>query len=294
MQATSLFDRIILPVDGSLPSLVAQELAVFIAKRFSSHVLVLHVAYQENTVAQAMQSSEISVGPAGAYISPYTRSTEVLNEVADWYLKRGGQIITEAAARFREENLHVEEKLVPRGNAAEEILKEAETGGYSIIILGNNGEEERDPRLGSVARNVANHSRIPVLICRNKVQVSRILLPITSPAKDEKAIRYADAIAARTGARILLLHVQDPVAVKLKPEDATAMGKHLLFEAAGKFRWTMPERKLEQGSTAKKTVEIARKENIDLIIMHSASQTILDDDADYVAHYADRPLLITK
>ncbi len=52
--------------------------------------------------------------------------------------------------------------------------------------MGNTGEEERDQHLGSVAKKVATTAEIPVLITRDKIQISRILVPVDGSEKSGK------------------------------------------------------------------------------------------------------------
>ncbi len=125
MQSEVVFKRILVPVDGSLPSMVAEELAVFIAKIFSSQVTVLHVASPDVMIPliQKPRGGE-EIEPVSTADGQYPRAVEiprprenawpeeVVNEISDWYVERGTQIIEEAVARFKDEGISVEQKLV--------------------------------------------------------------------------------------------------------------------------------------------------------------------------------------
>ncbi len=47
MVSQSFFDRVLVPVDGSLQSLISEEIAVIFAKNFDSKITVLHVLSHE-------------------------------------------------------------------------------------------------------------------------------------------------------------------------------------------------------------------------------------------------------
>jgi nucleotide-binding universal stress UspA family protein len=223
---------------------------------------------------------------------------QVVNEISDWYVERGTQIIEEAVARFKDEGISVEQKLVEEGASADTIITEAEGSGYDLIIMGNSGEEERDQHLGSVAKKVAATVEIPVLITRDKIQISRILVPVDGSEKSGKTLPYVDALAMKTGAKVTLMYVQESALFSLKPEIASQMGNQILTHAANRMI-TVPERKLESGDPAKKIIEVAKKENYDLIAMNSKGhglvrRFLLGSVSDHVIHYADRSVLLTK
>lgn len=52
MQSEQIFKKILVPTDGSLPSLVAQELTAFMAKKLSSKVTVINIVAHELMIPQ--------------------------------------------------------------------------------------------------------------------------------------------------------------------------------------------------------------------------------------------------
>jgi nucleotide-binding universal stress UspA family protein len=312
MQGEPVFRKILVPVDGSLPSMVAQELAVFIAKKFDSQVTVVHVTSQDVIIPliERPQGGD-EVEPISTATGQFPRAVEipkpretmwpeeVVSEIRDWYVNRGKGIIEEAVTRFKDEGINVEQKLVDQESPADGILTEAEKGSYDLIILGNSGEEEHDQHLGSVAKKVATYAKIPVLITREKVQISRIVVPVDGSERAEKALIFAEALSAKTGAKVTLLYVQESTLLTLKPQISKEMGNQILARAASKVTEAQPERKLESGDAAKKIIELAKKENYDLIVMNSRGhgamrRFLLGSVSNHVIHYADRSVLLTK
>jgi len=55
-----------------------------------------------------------------------------------------------------------------KGKPAEEILKEAEEGGYNLIILASYGRGITKFMLGSVSREVVHRAEIPVLVVKTE------------------------------------------------------------------------------------------------------------------------------
>ena len=312
MQNEDIFKTILVPVDGSFPSMISQELTVFLAKKFRSRVTVIHVASQDMIIPlieKPGDNEEIdSIGTAAGQFPraveiPKPKENplpnEVISEVEGWYVQKGTQVVQEAVARFKDEGIPVDQKLVTKGASAEVIIDEAKKGGYDLIIMGNAGEEERDQHLGSVAKKVAAGAEIPVLITRDKIVISKILVPIDGSEKSEKAIGYANLIAQKTGGTLTLLYVQESPLFHLKPEISSEVGKKILDHATSKLVGVKVDRKLESGDPAKKIIETARKDNFDLVVMSSKGhgtmmKFLMGSVADHVIHYADRSILLIK
>jgi nucleotide-binding universal stress UspA family protein len=312
MQNEDVFKNILVPVDGSFPSMISQELAVFVAKKFGSKVTVIHIAAQDSFIPliENPQGTE-EVDAINTAIGQFPRAVEIpkpkenplpneiISEIEGWYVQKGTQILQEAVARFKEEGIPVEEKLIAKGISADVIADEAKNGKYDLVIMGNAGEEERDQHLGSVAKKVAAVVEIPVLISREKILVSKILVPVDGSAKSEKALSYANLLAQKTGGKLTLMYVQESPLLHLKPEISSEVGKRILDHAASKIIGVQAEQKLESGDPAKKIIEFARKDNFDLIVMSSKGhgtmmRFLMGSVADHVIHYADRSVLLIK
>jgi nucleotide-binding universal stress UspA family protein len=312
MQSEGVFRRILLPVDEWLPSIVSQELAVFLAQKFGSHVTVLHVISDKIVIPlieRPQGSQEVEL--VGTYVGGFPRaveipkprenalSEEVVSEISSWYVERGSRVIEEAVGRFKRAGVVIEEKRIEQGDPANLILSEAEKGSYDLIIIANSGEEERDQHLGSVAKKVVAHAQIPVLVTRGNLELSNMLVPVDGSENSEKAIRYAEALAEKTDAKMTLLCVQESPLFTLKPEISTEMGNRILAHAASKVTRTQSERVLESGDPAKKIIETAKSGNYDLIVISSKGQEtirrfLMGSVSDHVVHYSDRSILIIK
>lgn len=314
MQKEEGFKKILVPTDGSLPSIIAQELTVFIAKKFNSKVTVFHVVshelmnprlYQyfpeiEKDYPLGISSGEISIArniptPPSASSLPPAVATEITNS----YHQRGEEILDGAEALFKEENIPVDKKLIEHHDPADTILKEAKKGNYDLIVMGNAGEKEKEPHLGSVAAKVSHHAETPVLIARGNRQISKILVPVDGSEKAEKSLKYASAIAKKTDAQMTLLYVQESGIFKLRPEVSKKIGTNILSKAAEQAKGVKLDQKLESGDPAQVITETANKENYDIIVMGARGHSMMEhfrlgSVSNHVIHYAKDSVLITK
>jgi nucleotide-binding universal stress UspA family protein len=100
----------------------------------------------------------------------------------------------------------------PRGAPAHEILAAAEQFGAELIVVGSRKQGGLESfLLGSVARNVAQHARVPVLLAREPVSgLSRLLLAVDDSPFADHAVRLAARLPLPTGIRITVAHVIRP------------------------------------------------------------------------------------
>jgi nucleotide-binding universal stress UspA family protein len=104
----------------------------------------------------------------------------------------GRGVLGEAEARLAREGVQVTHSLV-RGAPAFEILKAADAFDADLVVVGSHGRTGLERfLLGSVAENVAKHTRHPVLVARTPTQgLRRVVLAVDG---SEHAARAADFI----------------------------------------------------------------------------------------------------
>ena len=130
-----------------------------------------------------------------------------------------------------------------RGHAAEEILREAETGSYDLIVLGARGRRGLTRfRIGSTSSRVAQYAPCSVLVVKQPSQeIRRILVCTAGGEPGLRDVRFAAAIGAATEAEITVLHVMSQIALSEDSDlydleasaeeliaHGTREGKHLL------------------------------------------------------------------
>jgi nucleotide-binding universal stress UspA family protein len=307
MSGEQIFNKVLLAVDGSLPSIIAQELTAFLAKRLDSRVTVLNVVPLEFMGSQLGKyiptlQKDIPLGTGGApeermYADPTSGAQEAVSrEITMLRRQRGEEAVEEAVSLFKEEGVPVDQKLVEHADPAESITREAEKGNYNLVVVGGSGEKEEEPHLGSVAKKTALYAKTSVLIAREKRQISKIILPVDGSEHSKKVVHYATILARELDVEVALLNVQE---ADLPPKIMNEIGTRILSEAAGQFKGTEPYQKLASGDPAKTIIQMAREEDYDLILMghkgHNAvSRFLLGSVSDHVTQYADRSVLLIR
>jgi nucleotide-binding universal stress UspA family protein len=316
MQNEQTFKKILVPVDGSVPSNVAREFASFMARQFNSRVTVIHVVAHELMGPGVQKFTEPEdrhehphVGFSGgaamspsvhAYETPGTPySEQIAREITNVCSQEGEDILGDALRALKQEGVYADQKLVVEADPASVILKVAEEGNYDIIIMGSSEEEEKEPHLGSVAKKVAHHARIPVLIARGKSSMSKILIPVDGSKYAERAIQSAVALAKKAKADLTLLYVQESGIFRIRPEVSKEIGKRILSNASAQIKGIDVEQKLESGDPAKIIIKTANMGGHDLIVIgsrgHSTRERFsLGNVSDHIVQYVDRSVLITK
>ncbi|GAB4262629.1 MAG: universal stress protein [Deferrisomatales bacterium] len=142
--ATALFQKILLPVDGSSYSMDAARRAASLARELGSRVLLLHV---RDRVPDFLGD-------------PYYQ------KMLDQALARAEQLVRPYLELLREAGVPVEERLL-EGDPAKNILTVAAVEGCDLIVMGSRGLSDLEGLLlGSVSHKVLSSAPCPVLIVR--------------------------------------------------------------------------------------------------------------------------------
>jgi nucleotide-binding universal stress UspA family protein len=314
MERIPTIKKILVPVDGGLQSMVAQELTASLAKKLKSKVTAIYVVSHE-LMRPGMQESypemyeyrptgvtgtEVSVArnvPSPARAPRVPKS--IAQEITNWHHQKGEEVIGNAIVMFKQEGIKIEPRVVEHADPAKTILKEAKKGNFDLIIMGQSGEAKEEAHLGSVAEKVTHHSDTPVLTVRDKRKISKILVPIDGSERAKRALGYARMIAKNTDAEITLLHVQEPSTFGFRPEEAKKIGSNILSKAANQAKEEKVTQKLELGDPAEKIIETADKGDYDLVVMGSRGYGdirgfLLGSVSNHVLHYAKHSVLIVR
>ena len=139
-----LFEKILVPLDGSEHSTRALEKAVQIAKQIGGKVTLVHVYLVSQSAITPMQ------------VSRYVQAIR----------KQGEIVLAEGEKRANAEGVQVE-KLLVMGHAVEEILKTAKKGNFNLVVIGARGMSKiKELLMGSVSDGVTKHAPCPVLVVR--------------------------------------------------------------------------------------------------------------------------------
>lgn len=140
-----MFDRILLPTDGSKGARPAEETAIGLAE---IHDATLHVLY---IVDQPTSVSGTGEGVPG------------LDNLLDALEQEGQEATGDVVARAADRGIEAT-SAVRRGNPHDDILTYAEEHDIDVIVMGTHGRTGvKRALLGSVTEDIVRHSEIPVL-----------------------------------------------------------------------------------------------------------------------------------
>ncbi|QDX41713.1 universal stress protein [Salarchaeum sp. JOR-1] len=138
-----LYDRVLVPTDGSAETRRAVEHAVSLA---AEHDATLHAVYVVNTATFASLSAETTT-----------------EGVSDLLAAEGEDAIDAVADVAADSDVPVERVLL-NGTPSREIVRYAEDNDIDLIVMGTHGRGGIDRLLlGSVAEKVVRSSHVPVL-----------------------------------------------------------------------------------------------------------------------------------
>ena len=144
------------------------------------------------------------------------------------------------------------------------------------------------------------------------MKAEKILFPTDFSPTSESALRWATSLARDTGARLLIVHVEEPstpymggeFAIPESPGPAQRELAKLLALVVpcdqGSDDEGVPyEHRLLLGDPAPEVVKLAKDENVDLIVMGTHGRTglsrlLMGSVAEHVVRRADCPVLTVK
>ncbi len=206
----------------------------------------------------------------------------------------------------------------------EEVAKETET---DLMVVSTHSERVvRHALLGSSAEKLVRHAPCPVLVVRAKehefideddeapaprsFSLKKILVPTDFSDESLKALRYALRLGAPFDAKIDLLHVVNTgcfgagyAAVDLPAitEQVVEASKESLAELAEREIGTAENivREVRVGPTAQTIADVAREEEIDLIVVSTHGNTglkrmLLGSNAENIVRHAPCPVLVVR
>ena len=139
-----LFEKILVPLDGSEHSIKALETAVQIAHKFNGKITLIHV---------------YSIGGLAVSPTPVRGFIEAIRKV-------GASILADGEKKVKAEGVHVE-TLLMEGHTVEQIVKTCREGKFDLIVMGARGLSRiKEMLLGSVSDGVTRHACCPVLVVK--------------------------------------------------------------------------------------------------------------------------------
>ena len=157
---TSLFEKILVPLDGSEHSLKALTVAIEIAKKFGGKISLVHIYSVAVSPIIAPEPSTLTP-PMLPMMTP-----EEISKAVEATRKASMNILTDGKQKAEAEGVQVE-TVLKEGHIVQEIIKTAKEGKFDLIVIGARGISKiRELLLGSVTDGVIHHASCPVLVIK--------------------------------------------------------------------------------------------------------------------------------
>lgn len=191
-----MYERILIPLDGSSEAEVALPYAEEVAAKLGAEIILVGV-----------------YDPTAAGMGHLYRS----------YIEHiGGKVQRQLMEMGAPKGAEVKGEVLV-GNPVSEIVRYADESNVSLIAMARRGRSGRGPGLlRAIATRVLQATGKPVLLIRapassaaleQRKLVRRILAPLDGSKVGETAIPHAEALARVLGAELVLFHVVEPVSV---------------------------------------------------------------------------------
>ena len=278
--------NVLIAIDGSRSSLIAEETAMGIAKRTGAEITVLHVLPYRRPYKELAEE--------------YHMPSDVGETILSSLEQRAETIIETARALFFDEGIKTKTEIVTaEGDIAEGILQFAK-GNFDLILVGAHGENEKDPyALGSVTKKLLMHTKLPLLIAKQQTSLSKILVCVDGSPNSTDASKCASIIAGKMGSKITFLNIQERQLREASVKTAKDVGQQILsrvMASVGKTKVKI-DQALEFGVPSNEIAEKAEKGDYDLIVLGKkgygiVERFLLGSVADDVAQRSKRSVLI--
>lgn len=155
-----MFQKILVPIDGSEHSIKALDVAIGLAKQFGGKITLLYAYSITFTPVMAPEPSTMT-SPTTPILSPVD-----LSKVTDYARETGKRILQEGEDKVKAANVPVDSTL-KEGHTVQEIVSSAQKGSYDLIVIGARGVSHvREMLLGSTTDGVIHHASCPILVVK--------------------------------------------------------------------------------------------------------------------------------
>lgn len=276
-----MYEKILVPLDGSKLAEVALIYAEELAGRLGSEITLVSVS-----------------DSAGA--REYHKHQIYLGKIIEATRRR--------AAKYREQSKDKEIKTeleVLVGHPAEEILAYADTENIGLIVMATHGRSGITRwALGSVADKVVRATRTPVALIRAKGArpdvrkkgiMNKTLVPLDGSKESEAVIPYVKELADKLKTEVTLLQVvAEPFHASADAESYLEKTGRLLKSEDITVNYDT-----RVGAAAEEIIKLADEANMDMIVMSTHGRSgirrwTLGSVADRVLNGGNTPILLVR
>ncbi len=283
-----MFDRILVPIDGSSDSWVAADHAISLAKEENAKLLGLFIADERVIYAPCWSAAGV-MDPLSPDCNPVM--LEQAETMRQQIKEQGDKALRDMRQRCTVAGVEVETSF-ESGIVSQIILDYAEQ--VDLVVMGRHGAGGKwsGPLLGSTFEAVARHAPVPVLATVSDARPLHTLLVAYDGSKQAKrALDIALHLVKGRERQLIILTVDD--------------GRHdrpaASFEAAAlaKEQGVDAKRLLVRGHEAEEILKAAQEENADLILIGAYSRSrflaaLFGSTVDDVVHNATIPVMVCR
>jgi len=156
MSGEELFSNILVPIDGSEPSFHAAQVAINIANKFNSEIIVLYVVVSPSKAEYANLTGLVTPKQIDIIIE------NAKKESKNWF-KRIEDMAKENGSRIK-----ISTRVILTGIAVYgEVIEYAQQRSIDLIVIGTRGKSGfKKLLLGSTASGVVTYAHCPVLVTK--------------------------------------------------------------------------------------------------------------------------------
>lgn len=285
-----MYERILVPTDGSGVAASAAETAINLADRFDAQLDVVYVVETERLAYLVDESREELT----------RRGTDAVSEIEQRATSAGVTTVTEVID---------EDRSVHRN-----ILEYADSQRCELIVMGTHGRTGVGRLvLGSVAEQTLRESRVPVMTVHEgtatDADLESLLVPFDGSKSGLAAVDHALDLAASTEGGVSFLNVVNHATIAGAETSAGTVidaleeaGERIVETAAGRARKrgvNVNDTTVRIGSPFRTIVEYADRNDIDGIVMGTHGRSgidrfLLGSVTERVIRQTDVPVIATK
>jgi len=300
-----MFERILVPLDGSPLAQAVLPYVMVVAKGFHSRVILFHVAETALDLEAPEQKAHAD------------ETMERMRPLAENYLAG-------VADELRRERIDVQTKVVG-GRAAAQIVEYAEQENVGLIAMSTHGRSGLARWvMGSGIDKILRACEQPVLLVRPRdesasgeaaARLSKIILPLDGSNAAEAALPFAEELSKALGLEVILIQVIGvettvrfgPMAPDSWPVPSDIL-QRLDVVASGYLKGLATELKnkgltvqweILRGSAGPRIVEFAKETTDSLVAMTTHGRSgfrrwVMGSVTDQVVRHAGEPVLVMR
>ncbi|WP_455198576.1 universal stress protein [Kaarinaea lacus] len=151
--------KVVLAVDNCKGSEIAANTLIDLLSAGKPSVTLVHV---QKILGQSIVGEGLTSGPELEMLKESIEGTEY-NEALN---AQAEKIVSHYKEKLEKAGITDVNSVIKKGHPAEEILDCAQEENAELIVLGSRGRRTHDYLIGSVSREVANGSTVPVLLTK--------------------------------------------------------------------------------------------------------------------------------